>query len=163
MESGRRLAALGLVVLATVLGLAAPASAAEDPTVHSVTIAGEPVVGGALRAVADVTGDPAPVLTYMWERCDAIFGCHAVAGATSETYVPVADDVGWTLVVRVTATNDEGFDRRKSEPTAPVQPAPEPAPAPVQPAPEPAPLVSGGAPAPPPAPVYALPLAPARR
>ena len=160
MQSGIRLAAL-LVAGAAALGPAAPAVASEKPKVLSVTIAGDAVVGATLRAGAEVSGDPEPTIEYRWERCgpDTTDSCEVVAGATSETYVPVANDEGWTLVVRVTASNEAGSDRAKSVPTAPVQAAPAPVPeAAPAPAPKPAPVLAPDTPpAPPTTPIYVLP------
>jgi YVTN family beta-propeller protein len=46
---------------------------------------------------------------YQWLRCDAKGeGCVAIGGATSQTYVAVAEDVGHTLSVRETASNAGG-------------------------------------------------------
>jgi hypothetical protein len=47
--------------------------------------------------------------TYQWLACDGSGGnCKAIAGATNQTYVPVAADVGHTLKVQETATNAGG-------------------------------------------------------
>jgi hypothetical protein len=46
---------------------------------------------------------------YQWLRCNSAgAGCGSVAGATAETYVPVAEDVGHTLRVKEAASNAYG-------------------------------------------------------
>ena len=47
--------------------------------------------------------------SYQWERCTSTDTyCSAISGATGQTYVPVAADVGQTLLVEETATNAGG-------------------------------------------------------
>ena len=122
----------------------APAAIDAPPTVSSVTIDGEPVVGGTLTAVAGVTGDPEPVPEYRWLRCEADRPnkCDTIGGATAASYVAVAGDLGSRLRVRVTATNALGSAEARSEPTAVVgeDPGPEPTPTPTpEPTPTPTP------------------------
>lgn len=58
-----------------------------------------------------------PVYTYQWRRCDAHGGnCADIAGATSDTYLLTAADVGFSL--RVVASNGAVAD--ESAATAPV-------------------------------------------
>ena len=46
---------------------------------------------------------------YQWQQCDSSgASCVAISGATSQTYVPVAADVGHTLRVQETASNAGG-------------------------------------------------------
>jgi hypothetical protein len=46
---------------------------------------------------------------YQWQQCQSFGnGCLPISGATSQTYVPVAADVGHTLEVQETATNAAG-------------------------------------------------------
>src|SRR5207237_10888444 len=41
--------------------------------------------------------------TYQWQQCDSAgANCSAITGATSQTYVPVAEDIGHTIRVRET-------------------------------------------------------------
>lgn len=47
-------------------------------------------------------------------------GGTAIAGATAATYVPVTGDIGKTITVRVTATNDKGSVSATSAATAAV-------------------------------------------
>ena len=106
------------------LAMAAPADAQTAPALASVTIVGEPVVGGPLHAVVEATGDPAPVIGYAWARCEAErpSRCESIPGAAADTYVPVDADRGSPLIVRVTATNSLGSDYDESEATAGVRP-----------------------------------------
>jgi len=62
------------------------------------TIAGAPVVGGALTATPG-TWSPAATFAYRWDA-----GTTPIPGATGPTYAPVAGDVGQALRVTVTAT-----------------------------------------------------------
>src|SRR5207302_415257 len=46
---------------------------------------------------------------YQWQRCNSEAACRsAIAGATSQTYVLVAEDVGRTIRVQETASNAGG-------------------------------------------------------
>ena len=79
------------------------------------TIAG-PAAGGAAHDGDTLSADPGSwngtgtlTYTYQWQRCDANGAdCHDIPGATASTYTPVAADVGGTVRVVVTATNDAG-------------------------------------------------------
>jgi Hypothetical glycosyl hydrolase family 15 len=58
---------------------------------------------------------------YQWLQCDSLgSGCLPIAGATSQTYVPVAADVGHALKVEETATNAGGSGSATSAATAAV-------------------------------------------
>jgi len=75
--------------------------------VTAPTIAGSPVVGQALTADPG-TWDPASGLTfgYQWQRCDVDgANCSPIAGATSQSYLLGADDLGNTVDVLVTASD----------------------------------------------------------
>jgi lysozyme len=53
-------------------------------------------------------GKPVTFL-YQWQRCDAAgANCLPIVGATSETYVPVTDDVGHALTLSITAQASAG-------------------------------------------------------
>jgi hypothetical protein len=139
--------AFAVVTAVTLMGTAtAPAAVDTPPTVESVTVTGEPVVGGTLTAVVVATGDPAPGVTYRWVRCEPgrTNPCNdPIAGATGETYVPTAADVGLRLRVQVTAFNAFGADEDRSAATAVIQaatPDPDPTPTPTPtPTPDPDP------------------------
>src|SRR5204862_359746 len=63
---------------------------------------------------------------YQWLQCDSSgAGCTPIAGATSQTYVPVAEDVGHTIRVQETASNAGGSSApASSAQTAVVVPPP---------------------------------------
>jgi subtilisin family serine protease len=58
---------------------------------------------------------------YQWARCDSSgANCANISGATQQTYVPVAGDVGSTIEVTVTASNSVGSASATSDPTTTV-------------------------------------------
>jgi hypothetical protein len=72
--------------------------------------------GGAVSNGQTLSADPGSwngtgtlTYTYQWQRCDANGAdCHDIPGATGSTYTPGDADVGGTVRVVVTATNDAG-------------------------------------------------------
>ncbi|HYI18963.1 MAG TPA: hypothetical protein VD836_09650 [Solirubrobacteraceae bacterium] len=128
-----------LAAMALAIVSAAPARAESVPVVGPVTIEGDAVVGETLTAVATVTGDPAPTVTYRWTRCEAgrANPCNLTIG-TEPTYTVGAEDLGSRIVVRVAAVSALGSDEEKSAPTAFVTAGPTPEPTPT-PTPEPTP------------------------
>jgi hypothetical protein len=63
--------------------------------------------------------------SYQWQSCDGSGdNCTDIPGATDSTYQLGPDDVGHTLVVVVTNTNDAGSDSARSNPSDVVQAAP---------------------------------------
>ena len=66
--------------------------------------------------------------TYRWLECEGLGGgCLPIAGAASQTYVPVAGDVGHTIEVEETASNAGGPGSPAiSSATASVEPPPPP-------------------------------------
>lgn len=89
------------------------------------TIVGPPEAGRLLAAVPGTWEGGKPLtFAYQWRRCDAAgLNCVAIAGAASETYHPVTDDVGHSLKVVVTATSAAGSATATTAPTAAVTPA----------------------------------------
>ena len=92
--------------MGAVLALAGPPGVAlseTPPGIESVAITGDPVAGAALVASAEVTGDPAPTVTWRWRRCPSAStgGCTWVA--TGDTYQLRDQDLGFWLRARVTA------------------------------------------------------------
>src|SRR5207237_610573 len=69
------------------------------------TIVGTAQTGKTLAGIPGTWAGGKPVtFAYQWQRCDAAGGtCAPIVGATAETYLPVADDVGHALVLAVTA------------------------------------------------------------
>ena len=85
-------------------------------------ISGNAREGDTLSAWDGVWEGAQPItLAFAWGRCPRDFGqCGLISGATSRTYVPSGNDVGWRLYVQVTATNVAGSSVEYSSPTAPV-------------------------------------------
>jgi subtilisin family serine protease len=87
-------------------------------------IAGAAQQGQTLTAVrGSWTGEPS-AYAYQWTRCDtAGAGCAPINGATGQTYTLAAADVGHTLRVQETATNEAGTSSpASSSATAVVSP-----------------------------------------
>ena len=122
----RRLTGSALAALA-VAGVTAAAAAAAVAPVNTAApaITGTATVGSTLTSSTGTwTGDAPIAFTYLWQRCDATPSvCAAITGATAQTYVPEAADVGGRLLVAVTATNATGNVTSFSAATA-VIPAP---------------------------------------
>jgi len=99
-------------------GSATPPSNTSTPTVF-----GTAKQGVTLRSAQDFWTGTTPILpSYQWYRCDASgASCTAIAGATSDTYVVGASDVGATLQLAVTGRNALGEATIRSAPTAVVQ------------------------------------------
>src|SRR5215211_4343642 len=106
---------------ATAVVVAAPPANTAVPT-----ISGTAQDGQTLTALPGTwSGTPPISYTYQWRRCDPLdAACADIAGATSSTYTLTAADVGWTTIVRVTASNAAGSASASSAETAVVAPAP---------------------------------------
>ena len=94
---------------------------ANTPATGAPTITGTLLVGETLAAgvgdIADANGLANATYIYQWLRDGAL-----IAGATGQTYTPTAADADATLQIRVSFTDDEGFDEtRTSVATAPVE------------------------------------------
>ncbi|MGH3260844.1 MAG: hypothetical protein ACRDNS_02500, partial [Trebonia sp.] len=88
-----------------------PAGAAAGAPIDQTS----PTIGGTAQQDQLLHADPgtwsnSPTgYSYAWSRCDQDgFSCATISGATGSTYTPVAADVGFTLVVSVTASNGAG-------------------------------------------------------
>jgi hypothetical protein len=67
------------------------------------------------------TGTPPIAFAYQWRRCGVSgTNCIDIVGALYSAYSPTVFDLGSTLRVAVTATNDAGSSTAVSAPTAPV-------------------------------------------
>ena len=93
-----------------------------------------PTIGGAAQqgktlteAHGSWTNSPTSY-SYQWLRCDSTgANCAAISGATSQTYVPVAADVGHAIRVQETASNAGGAGSAASSgPTTAVSLPPAP-------------------------------------
>jgi hypothetical protein len=104
-------------------GAPRPVAAAPPVNTGAPTIAGAAKQGIALAASpgtwAGTNGGISPMtFAYQWQRCDQTgASCQAIAGATQTSYTTTAQDAGFRLVVRVTATNKGGTQVASSAPT----------------------------------------------
>lgn len=96
----------------TPAGYASPAPPTPAPPANTnpPTIAGSATVGSTLTAnPGSWAGYPTPTYSYQWQHC-AAGTCTNIAGATSSSYAVQASDVGSTIDVVVTGTNDYNND-----------------------------------------------------
>jgi hypothetical protein len=85
-------------------------------------ITGTTTVGQLLSASSGVwTGNPAPTLSYQWERLTN--GWTILVGATGSSYRLTAGDIGRSIRVLVTATNSEGSWGTPSRQVGPIAPS----------------------------------------
>jgi hypothetical protein len=88
------------------------------------TISGLLEVGKTLTAHKETWAGTAPAFTYQWQLCGALGlegECKNIAGATKETFLLELLDVGLTLRVAVTGTNERGSSTAYSKVTGLVQ------------------------------------------
>ena len=103
----------------------------DSPTTGAVTITGTPTEGETLTAdtsgLADADGLASATYVWQWVRTPSGGSDEDISGATSQTYTPVFQDMGATLKVRVTVTDDRGFQvTLTSAPTSAVAALPRP-------------------------------------
>jgi hypothetical protein len=117
---GRR-ALVALTAVAALVGVVAAGAGARTADAPQNTAA--PAVSGTAKAGSTLTADHgtwsgSPTgYAYQWQRCTSDGAtCGDLNGATSQTYKPVAGDVGHALRVVVTAANADG----KSSATSPT-------------------------------------------
>ncbi len=82
-----------------------------NPTADQIlTPTGESTVGEELTSSVQFGGFPAPVVTYVWERCttSAATSCVTITGATSDTYTTSSADIGSYIRYKATGTNSGG-------------------------------------------------------
>ncbi len=88
------------------------------PSLAGTTTAGQTltVTGGSWSGTQPIT------LAFRWVRCPANGAgpCETIAGATQQSYVLTAADVGRTVQAFVTATNAFGSNETNTPPTAPI-------------------------------------------
>jgi hypothetical protein len=87
--------------------------------VAAPTISGAAQQGQTLSASKGSWSGSPTSYTYAWSQCDASgAACSSISGAAAATYTPAAGDVGHTLRVAVTATNDGGSGQATSAQSA---------------------------------------------
>src|SRR5213594_59364 len=86
------------------------------------TISGTAHEGDTLTAGSGSWSGTAPInFAYRWQRCNSGGGsCNNLSGANSQTYKLVHGDVGHTMRVQVTASNNDGSANAVSAATAVV-------------------------------------------
>jgi Ca2+-binding RTX toxin-like protein/Tol biopolymer transport system component len=102
-----------------------PSSTVTPPTPYPTQA---PTIGGTTRESAALTADPGRwtgrgtiEYAYQWHRCDSEGeSCSDIERATEARYTSVAEDVGRTLRVHVTATDEVSSTRATSQATAPI-------------------------------------------
>jgi glucose/arabinose dehydrogenase len=100
------------------------AIAAAPSNAGAPTISGQARVDRTLTASTGTWSGSQPMsFAYQWRSCasTAIGSCTDIAGATSNSYVPVQADIGLRLRVNVTATNTAGSASATSNTTSPVK------------------------------------------
>ena len=112
------------------LAPALPPSNASTPTISGTASAGAQLSEG-----GDTwTGTSPMSYGYQWRRCDSLgANCASIAGATAQTYLLTASDVGKGIRVAVTASNVAGSSTATSTASTVAAPAPAPLPSPVAP------------------------------
>lgn len=83
-----------------------------------------PVVDTPLTLGAGVWSGSTPIaFTYSWRRCNPvgdIASCVPISGATTSTYTPTTQDIGFSLRVWITGANPAGTDTAITNHTFPV-------------------------------------------
>jgi dipeptidyl aminopeptidase/acylaminoacyl peptidase len=83
-----------------------------------------PVVDTALTVSAGVWAGSTPIaFTYSWRRCNPagdLSSCVPIANATTTTYTPTVQDIGFSLRVWITGANPAGSDTAITNHTFPV-------------------------------------------
>jgi hypothetical protein len=103
-----------IVILATLFILTSSASAGgpgqSAAAVLTVpTISGKAIEGQTLSATTGTWSGPSPTYAFQWLRCNTSGAlCSAIVGATKNTLVLTAAQVGATIRVTVVATNKNG-------------------------------------------------------
>ena len=101
---GLTVTSAGTPAYASLVGPVAASTATAASTAQPA-VTGKAQQGQTLTATAGTWTQTPSAVAYAWQRCNANGRiCVPIDGATSATYVPVADDVGHALAVLVAAT-----------------------------------------------------------
>jgi DNA-binding beta-propeller fold protein YncE len=66
----------------------------------------KPKVGVKISVSSNGTWSGSPLsYSYQWDDCNTSKACHAIPGAVNESYYPVKEDDGWSLIAVVSAQN----------------------------------------------------------
>ncbi|HEX5853211.1 MAG TPA: RHS repeat-associated core domain-containing protein [Solirubrobacteraceae bacterium] len=119
---------------ATALGNGIAPQNTATPALSTTT----PVLGAAVSVTNGTWSNSALAYSYQWEDCNSSGAqCHAIGGATNQTYTPIVSDAGHTLVAQVFAVNAGGTSLAATAASAMVpggtEPTQEPIPAPPNP------------------------------
>jgi peptidoglycan/xylan/chitin deacetylase (PgdA/CDA1 family) len=109
---------------ATVAGAVAAPKNTALPAISGIAQQGQTLTG----STGSWSGSPTSY-AYQWSRCNVNGkGCANIASANDQTYLVAAGDIGFTIRVSVTATNDGGSGTATSNQTSLVTAAPVTAP-----------------------------------
>jgi hypothetical protein len=87
-------------------------------------VSGLPISGDLFTATHGNWSGVTPTYAYQWLRCDTSgANCADISGATGSTYTPQSADLGSTVRVRVTASNEYGSSTAQSAATDVIQTA----------------------------------------
>lgn len=101
-------------------------NAPSSTSLPSIEGAKQPLLGSALSGTPGTWSAPSAAgpLTYgfQWEQCDTQGqSCAPIPGATGQTYTPVASDLGHTLRLLVSASDNDGLTQAASMASAVVE------------------------------------------
>jgi Glycosyl hydrolase family 26 len=103
--------------------VAPAASAATAPSNTTLpAVSGSASQGSTLSGSSGAWSGTVPIsYAYQWQRCDSGgSNCSSVGGASGQTYLLGAGDIGWTLRLLITASNSAGSSSAASLSTAVV-------------------------------------------
>jgi hypothetical protein len=109
-----------LAMLVAGLVLATSALAAAPANTVSPQVSGTAKVGQTLTVSNGSWSGTPTSYTYQWQRCTGSTTCTTIVGATNQTYVVRAADVGRKLRALVTASNADGSATANSDQTETV-------------------------------------------
>jgi hypothetical protein len=99
-----------------------PTTTGAPKTTAVPVITGTPAVNAVLTTSLGSWGGATPMtFSYRWQRCSITGSCMNLYGVLTNTYRPVSRDLGYRIVVTVTAVNALGTGQGTSTATAPVK------------------------------------------